>query len=101
MIACGMETQAVRRLRRRDIDLQAATIQARGSKTEHRNRTCRITEAWVVPMIAEYARGFLPDALLFAFNERTARDHHKAACRAAHLAPSTLHDHRHSYSVNA
>jgi integrase len=101
MMATGMETQAVLELRRRDVDLSAGSIRAHGSKNEHRNRTCRITEAWAIPAIAEYVRDFLPDAPLFTFNERTARDHHKAACKAAKLAPSTLHDHRHSYAVNA
>jgi integrase len=101
MAATGMETQAVLRLRRRDVDLVAGTIRAHGSKNEHRNRTVRITEAWAIPAIAEYVRDFLPDAPLFTFNARTARDHHKAACKAAKLALSTLHDHRHSYAVNA
>lgn len=114
MAATGMETQAVRRLRRRDIDLKSGTVLAWGSKTTHRNRACRITEAWTIPLITEYLNSerFTPGALLFRFNERTARDQHLAAedvepklfphaPPGEHYENTTLHDHRHSYSVNA
>jgi integrase len=119
MAGTGMESCAVHRLHRRHIDLDARTIQAWGAskKHPHRNRICHITEAWTLPLIAEYVRDMLPSARLFAFNERTAWDHHIAAeegdpehgvakltphaPEGQHYEHTTLHDHRHCYAVNS
>lgn len=81
-----------------------------------RNRVCRITEEWTVPIIAEYVDDAPPGARLFTFNARTAWDHHIAAengdaeqgiarlvphaPEGSHYEHTTLHDHRHTYEVN-
>jgi integrase len=102
MVACGMETQAVIGLRRRDVDLTAMTIRAHGHKNAWRNRVDRITEGWVVGIIAEYVKAFSPNALLFeGLDPYTPVREHVAACEAVGIQRSTIHDHRHSYAVNA
>jgi integrase len=88
-------------LRRRDIDVKAKTIQAHGGKNRWRNRKCHVTELWTWPIILDYAKGFLPNALLFGEAvdfHRDALGIHHAASEAVHLEYSTLHDHRHSYA---
>jgi integrase len=102
MATTGMEWQAVRRLRRRDVDVTAKTIHAKGGKNAWRNRTCAVTEMAFWPIVESYVQGFTPNALLFdGVREEIALRHHHAAREAAKLPDSTLHDHRHSYAVNA
>lgn len=113
MAGTGMEWAAIIRtldargeertpgLRRRDIDFKAKTIRAIGGKNKWRRRTCHVTELWTWPIIVDYAKGFLPNALLFSeaveFHDE-ALDMHHAASEAVQLEHSTLHDHRHSYA---
>jgi integrase len=100
MAACGAEWQAVIRLRRRDVDLGAQSIELHGSKTSWRNRTAMLTESWTLPAISEYIRDFLPNAMLFErIEDKRAHAAHRAACTAAQVAVSHLHDWRHSYAV--
>jgi integrase len=89
-------------LRRRDVDVEAKTIHAKGGKNAWRNRTCTVTEMAFWPIVEAYVKGFTPNALLFdGIREEIALRHHHAAREAAKLPHSTLHDHRHSYAVNA
>jgi integrase len=100
MVGAGLEWQAIERLRARDIDLRALTVQAHGGKTQWRNRLCRIVEAWTVPIIRVWIHDLLPDALVFdGVNEWTALREHKAAAARKGLPPSTLHDWRHTHAV--
>lgn len=100
MVGAGLEWQAVARLRARDLDLTAGTVQAHGGKTRWRNRLCRIVEEWTIRSIAPALKGKLPDALVFdGITEWGALAAHKAAAKAKGLPPSTLHDWRHTHAV--
>jgi integrase len=100
LASTGMEMQAARRLRRRDVDLVTKTLHAHGSKNDWRNRTVNVTEAWAWPIIVAHVKRLLPDALVFpALDHNKALDAHHAAVAALRLPPSTLHDHRHHYAV--
>lgn len=102
MCGAGLEFGAVINLRRRDINEQTREIAARGSKTRWRTRTVRVTEAWCWDYVARYIRHSTPDAALFpGITERKLLERHKAACRAAGVPISTLHDWRHTYAVQA
>lgn len=102
MFGAGLEVGAVLALRRRDVNLETREVAARGSKTRWRTRTVRVTEDKVWPLIASYMRGCTPDAAPFArITERKALEAHKAACKAAGVQPSTLHDWRHTYAIQA
>jgi len=100
MAATGMELQAVERVRRRDVDLVARTVRARGGKNYWRDRVVRATELWAWEIFAEYARDYLPDAFVFGDVSRdTIRAHHHRAAKLLGLPRTTLHDWRHSYSI--
>lgn len=102
MAGTGMEWQACMRLRRRDVDFEAKTLHAHGGKNAWRDRVCHVTELWTWPFIESYVRSFTPNALLFVgLTPDRAIAQHTAACTAAKLTRSRLHDHRHSYAVNA
>lgn len=100
MWGAGLEVSACLALRRRDINTDTREVMARGTKSRWRARTVRVThpDAWA--LIEPYVRSHTPDALLFAgLTERGALDIHKAACRAAGVEVSTLHDWRHTYAI--
>lgn len=100
MAATGMELQAVERVTRRDVDLDAGTVRARGGKNFWRDRVVRGTEPWAWEIFADYAKDFLPDAPLFGDVSRdTIRSHHHRASKVLKLPKTTLHDWRHSYAV--
>ncbi|HEX5408948.1 MAG TPA: site-specific integrase [Gemmatimonadaceae bacterium] len=102
MCGAGLEWQAVARLRVRDVNLDACTVEARGSKTKHRSRTTRIVpeNAWTIPYIRPAVVGREPDALVFPdAKEGPALASHRAALKALKLKDSTLHDHRHTHAV--
>lgn len=102
MAGAGLEWGAVAALHRRDVDLTTKEVHARGTKTRWRTRTVRVTEPWAWAIVRDYVKTLLPDAPLFpGLVERRALDAHKAACEAAKVAPSTLHDWRHTYAVQA
>ena len=109
-MANGMERGAVMRLRRKDVDLKALTVNAHGSKTKWRNRTIKITEAWTVPIIKAHLATLLPNALVFdGVRMDTALDRHVRlqkeldirAVGATGEGLTTLHDWRHTYAVNS
>ncbi len=64
------------------------------------DRFARLTEPWAWPYIEAQPRSFTPNALLFdGVRGEVALAKHDAACAAAKLPRSTLHDHRHTYAV--
>lgn len=102
MCATGVEWQVITRVRRRDIDFQAKTLEAHGSKTPWRNRTVRGTETWAWEIFASYARDFTDNALIFdGVDQYRALAIHKRASKTLGLPVTTLHDWRHTYSVIA
>lgn len=101
IMANGVERQVVERLNRKDIDLKALTIHARGSKTPHRNRVIRITESWTVPIIKAHLATLLPNAKVFMVRMDTALDIHKRVSKRLGIQVTTLHDWRHTYAVNS
>lgn len=101
IMANGCERQVVERLMRKDIDLKALTIHARGSKTPHRNRVIRITESWTVPIIKKHLATLMPNAKVFAVKMDRVLDTHKRVSKALGIAITTLHDWRHTYAVNS
>lgn len=101
IMANGVERQVVERLNRKDIDLKALTIHARGSKTPHRNRVIRITESWTVPIIKAHLATLLPNAKVFAVRMDTVLDIHKRVSQKLGIQVTTLHDWRHTYAVNS
>jgi len=103
MVGAGLEWGAVVGLHRRDVDLETREVQVRGTKTRWRTRTVRVTEAWAWLGIPEYLRFLPPDAPIFppTMTHRRALAAHKAACEAAGVTISTLHDWRHTYAIQA
>lgn len=101
MAATGVEWQVIERLVRRDIDLKAKTVHARGGKTPWRNRVVRATEVWAWKIFAEYARDFTENAPLFPLSKFRALEEHLVAAEAVKLPRTTLHDWRHTYAVQA
>lgn len=100
MCSAGLEWGAIERLRVRDVDLDARTVQAHGGKTRWRNRLCRIVEPWCIEYIRPALGGKLPDARVFEdVREWWALREHKAVAALKGLPPSTLHDWRHTHAV--
>ncbi|UOF79579.1 integrase [Caudoviricetes sp.] len=100
MAGTGADWSDTARLLVRDIDLTARTVRCHGSKTMWRNRTVRITQAWVIPHVRAALKGKLPDAPAFWGTEAAALRRHKAAVKACQLPATTLHQWRHTYAVN-
>lgn len=100
MAGTGMEWQAIAALKRRDVDLKLRTVRAHGHKNKYRNRLVRITEAWTLPVITKHLKHLTPNAPVFTINHDRALDVHHAACTAAGVQDSRLHDWRHTYAVN-
>lgn len=103
----GIDVSVALALTRRDVDEQARTIRAKGTKTHTRDRVARVAE-WAWPYVAQACRGKLPSARLFeGIPDRWyARDAHFAAAEAlaaedAHFAGYTMRDHRHTWAVRA
>lgn len=100
----GMEMQAALRVRRRDIDLTQRTVYANGGKTPWRQRTVRVTEDWCWPYLVAHAASCTPQALLWPRRHERYLDWHRKALAHPSFAGwprYTLHDHRHTYSVNS
>lgn len=101
LMANGLERQVIGRLSRKDVNLDRLTINAHGSKTQHRNRVVRITEAWTVPIIKAHLKTLLPNAPVLTVKLDRVLDRHKKACADLKIAVTTLHDWRHTYAVNS
>lgn len=100
-MANGLERQVIARLSRKDVNLDRLTIDAHGSKTPHRNRVVRITEAWTVPFIRAHLATLMPNAPVLTVRLDRVLDTHKRACKALKIPVTTLHDWRHTYAVNS
>jgi integrase len=101
MAASGIELGAALKLARADVDLNAATLHARGSKTSWRNRVVRY-EPHAAILIETHCLGLVGAAPLFAEIEGDiALDAFKAAQKAVGISGHRLHDLRHTYAVNA
>ena len=100
MMGVGLEWQVLARLCVRDVDLDAMTVSARGSKNYWRNRTARIADDWVVPYVRKVLKGKLPGALVFPdIRPESSIALHIDTCEALGLERTTLHDARHSFAV--
>lgn len=101
MAGSGMELGAALAVTRDDIDLDAATAHARGSKTVWRNRVVRI-EAWAIPFLRIAAGEDVGPWLVFPpMAHRDILNAFRAAQKAVGLSGHRLHDLRHTYAVNA
>lgn len=107
MVSMGMEVSAALSVRRRDVNLDAGTVYARGTKRATRERTCHLTDAWrpVWSRFAEYVTEghFLPDAPLFpGVRADVALRVLRRALKAVKLPEDyRQHDHRHTWAVQA
>lgn len=100
MAGTGAEWQVCEKLVRRDIDLKARTVRAKGHKTAYRNRVVRITEAWTIPYITRHIKHMMPNSRVFSLNHDRALDEHHRVVKLLGLEDSRLHDWRHTYSEN-
>lgn len=99
MVGTGADWSDTANLRAADIE--GRTVRLRGHKTEWRNRTVRITEAWTLPYVRAALKGVAADELVFdGRHEAALLAHHKAVALLG-LPDSTLHDWRHTYAVTA
>lgn len=98
----GVEISAALRTRASDVNEQARTVRARGTKTVSRDRVVKLWP-WAEPGFYEYAKPFIGDAPLFAgIDYQHAYRAHRAIVRAVLKDTSyTIHDARHTYAVNA
>lgn len=102
MAACGVEWAVIPTLTRRDVDLDARSVHAQGTKTTHRNRTVYATEPWAWEIFADYARGFTDSARLFdGITVDSNLDVHQRVSAELNLPYTTVHDWRHTYAVQA
>lgn len=102
MYACGWEWAAVANAVAGDVDVDACTAMARGTKTATRSRLTVILDPWVLPILRNAKAGKLPNAPLFPnLRNDTTLKAHQAACEAVGVPVSTLHDWRHTFAVNS
>jgi integrase len=95
----GMEWSALVRTTRRDVDLGARMIFARGSKTGYRTRYVECSEDWAWNIVRAHVATLAPSGPLFEVrHEEALRAHHEAAV-ALKLPRTTIHHHRHSFAV--
>lgn len=106
MAGSAMEWQAVERVRRQDVDLEARTIFADGGKNRWRKRTVVVTEPWCWDLVEAYIREWDEESddaagterLFAGVDHKVALAKHHAACAAAGVHDSGLHDWRDSYA---
>lgn len=103
MCGSGMEIGAVLTLRRRDIDLEAKTVHAHGTKRLSRDRVVRVPESWCWELLVSWLRDrrLLPDAQIFQLSYCATRRALKSACKAVGVDNYRSHDWRHTYAVQA
>jgi integrase len=109
----GVEISAALRVRVRDVDFEARTVRARGTKTATRDRLVRV-DNWAWFHVALASADKMPDALLWPLvdgQDRSERHLRSAAAMAFRSLKNalkglpdlpqgyTLHDARHSYAV--
>lgn len=104
MSATGAEWGAVVSARASDLDLQALTFRARGTKTATRDRVVSLRVSEELDILRAYVKRApgLHDAPLFPkLSHRSALDRLTKACEAAGVRRLTIHDWRHVYAVQA
>ena len=99
MAATGMELQAVKRLRRRDVSLDLRTVAAHGTKTVWRNRVVVATELWAWATVEQHVKSLPAEAFCFTVRGDTLLKVHQRVSESLGLPETTLHDWRHSYAV--
>lgn len=99
MAATGMELQAVKRLRRRDVSLDLRTVAAHGTKTVWRNRVVVATELWAWATVEQHVKLLPAEAFCFTVRGDTLLKVHQRVSESLGLPETTLHDWRHSYAV--
>lgn len=99
MAATGMELQAVKRVRRRDVSLDLRTVEAHGTKTAWRNRIVVATEMWAWAIVEQHVQQLGPEGLCFTVRGDTLLKTHQRVSATLGLPETTLHDWRHSYAV--
>lgn len=74
----AIEVSVALRLTRADIDFEAKTIRAAGTKAHSRDRVCRVAD-WAWAIVAGHARNVLPSAPIFPahWDRHTVSDWHR------------------------
>lgn len=103
MCGSGMEVGAALALCHRDVDQAAMTAHAHGTKSAHRDRTIRVTEAWCWSVVRDWTDSqlALPDANVFSLTYKALTDALRNACKAVGVENYRSHDWRHTYAVQA
>jgi integrase len=100
--ATGAEVSAALATKRRDLELDRGLVHVRGTKNALRDRPACIVEAWALPILAEHARGIVPNALLWpGLTRQQVYKAHQAAAAAIGLEDYTPRDARHSWAIRA
>lgn len=100
MCGAGLELQAIKHLKVRDVDLEKGTVLANATKTGWRRRLCRIVEPWTINYIRPALVDKVPAAPVFpGITSQSALRRHDVACTAAEAERGTLHDWRHTHAV--
>jgi integrase len=105
--ATGLEYQAARRLRFRDVDMFSGTMLADGKKTTGRGRTAAQYRRWIwawVYVVSHVTQNLGIDANAFVFAELSEwemRQALKDACEKVGVADYRPHDWRHTWAVQA
>lgn len=99
--ATGCDVGAARRAQKGDVDLAAARVNIRGTKTDRRCVHRATIEAWAVPILAEHLKSILgAHTPIFApFTNSGASHHHERCCEAVGVEDYWLKDSRHSVAV--
>jgi integrase len=104
MAATGVEWGAIASAQVRDLDPDALTFRAKGTKTRHRDRTVMIRKGPEASLIRAYWKRLnaLPAAPLFRLTgHRTALQRLQDAAKAVGLPKMRIHDWRHVFAVQA
>lgn len=104
--ACtALETQALVRLRRADIDTVRRTVLARATKNRARSRTTTVYKrwfwAWEIVLQHLNANPMLPDSPVFTIKADKAYNDLKDACADIGIKDFRVHDWRHVWAVQA
>lgn len=104
MAATGVEWGAIASAQVRDLDPDALTFRAKGTKTRHRDRTVMIRKGPEADLVRAHWRALhaLPAAPLFRLTgHRSALQRLQDAAKAVGLPKMRIHDWRHVFAVQA
>jgi integrase len=94
----GIELGVIPTIRRRDVDLKARTVHARGTKRAWRNRLAYIYD-WALPYLTRACQMQTPTVVLVPRSVEAIRSAHDTACEALGINNYRIHDARHSIAV--